>query len=224
MPAVIVKPTSLKDKIASKGIAKLVLPKASKILTNVIQLGPRVVLRSATQLLRVNPVTRIASVSSLTIVDIYLLAKKRISRQQFYINLAYSLTMFLGSTIGWYAGSQLAAQLALDAILAFGISALFLLAGNSLADKLTRSLVSRYAVTDCQRGLAEINQVCPEDIHIGVTPDQCIEVFRQNGEEKGRCIEQIILTAQNQAENGEKQSRISALTKSRNAKPKLNAD
>jgi len=197
MPAVIRKPKTLQEKVKQKGVSKLVFPKASQILTNVITLGPRVVLRSATQLLRVNPLTRIVSVTSLTFIDIFLLAKKRISLSQFFINLTYSLTMFAGSTIGWYTGRYIATQFTHDVVLAFLLSIIFLLIGNKLADLLTRSVVSRIAVTDCERGLAEINQVCPENLHIAVTKENCIEVFRLNdGEAKARCIDQVIAAAE----------------------------
>jgi len=197
MPAVIRKPKTLAEKVKQKGISKLVFPKASQILTNVIQLGPRVVLRSATQLLRVNPLTRIVSVTSLTFIDIFLLVKKRISLHQFFINLTYSLTMFAGSTIGWYTGRYIATQFTHDVVLAFLLSIIFLLIGNKAADLITRSIVSRVAVTDCQRGLAEINEVCPADLHIAVTKESCIEVFRLNdGEQKTRCIRQVIEDAE----------------------------
>jgi hypothetical protein len=195
MPATIRKPRTISEKVRQKSISKLVFPKASQILTNVIQLGPRVVLRSATQLLRVNPLTRIVSVTSLTFIDIFLLAKKRISVQQFIINLVYSLTMFAGSTLGWYAGRYLASQLALDTLLAFAISLVFLLLGNRLADLTTRLVVSRVAVTDCQRGLAEINKICPEHLYFEVSGEQCIEVFRLNGDQRIKCIEQVIAEA-----------------------------
>jgi len=193
MPATIRKPKTLSEKIKQKGISKLVFPKASQMLTNAIQLGPRVVLRSATQLLRVNPLTRIVSVTSLTFIDIFLLAKKRISLSQFFINLTYSFTMFAGSTIGWYAGSHIAGQITHDVALAFLVSLIFLLIGNKSADILTRSVVSRVAVTDCERGLAEINKVCPSNVYIAVSKEACIEVFRLNdGEQKARCIQQVI--------------------------------
>lgn len=192
MPAVIRKPKTLREIVRDKGLAKLVLPKVSKIITNVVQLGPRVVLRSATQLLRVNPLTRIISVSSLTLVDVYLLVRQRISAHQFLINLVYSLTMFAGSTVGWYTGNRIASQLALDVVLAFLVSLMFLLVGNTVADRLTRAAVSRIAETDCQKGLREINEYCPDDLHIEVTKDQCIEVFRQTGEAKRRCVREII--------------------------------
>jgi len=192
MPATIRKPKTLQEKVKQKGISKLVFPKASQILTNVIQLGPRVVLRSATQLLRVNPLTRIVSVTSLTFIDLFLLAKRKISVNQFFINLAFSLTMFAGSTIGWYTGRHVATQLAVDTVIAFLISCVFLLIGNQVADRLTRSVVSRVATTDCDRGLHEINRLCPAQLYIEVTKDQCIEVFRLNGEQRDKCIAQII--------------------------------
>jgi len=197
VPAVIRKPKTLPEKVKEKGISKLVFPKASQILTNVIQLGPRVVLRSTTQLLRVNPLTRIVSVTSLTFIDIFLLAKKKISLNQFFINLTYSLTMFAGSTIGWYAGRFVATQFALDVALAFAVSLVFLLIGNKTADALTRSVVSRVAITDCERGLAEINQHCPADKYIAVSKDACIEVFRLHDDAaKTQCIQQVIAEAE----------------------------
>jgi len=195
MPAVMRKPKTLREHVKTKGLAKFVMPKASQILTNLIQLGPRVIVRSAQQLLRVNPLTRLVSVTSLVAVDAVLLAKSKISRDQFFINLAYSLTMFVGSTVGWYTGNQVARQLALNVALAFAISLLFLLLGNQIADRITRIIVGKVATTDCEKGLAEINSLCPHDVTIEVSKFQCIETFRQNEDAKIRYITELIATA-----------------------------
>lgn len=188
-------PKTLREHVKTKGVAKFVTPKASQILTNLIQLGPRVIVRSAQQLLRVNPLTRLVSVTSLVAVDAVLLAKSKISRDQFFINLAYSLTMFAGSTVGWYTGNQVARQLALNVALAFAISLLFLLLGNQLADRITRIIVGKVATTDCEKGLAEINALCPNDVTIEVSKFQCIEAFRQNEDAKFKYIEELIASA-----------------------------
>jgi len=199
VPAVIRNPKTPIEFVRQKGLAKLIFPKISKILTNVVQLGPRVVLRSATQLLRVNPLTRIISVTSLAIIDVILLMRKKISRDQFLINLVYSLTMFFGSTLGWYTGSYIASQLALDVVIAFGVSLIFLLIGNTIADRLTRLAVSRVATTDCEKGLQQINEYCPHDVTIEVTKDQCIEAFRRNETEKTEYIRALIDTLAQEA-------------------------
>jgi len=195
MPAVMRKPKTLREHVQTKGVAKFVMPKASKIVTNLIQLGPRVILRSAQQLLRVNPLTRLVSVTSLVAVDAVLLAKSKISRDQFFINLAYSLTMFAGSTVGWYTGNQIARQLALDVALAFAISLAFLLLGNQIADRITRLVVGKVAITDCEKGLAEINAMCPQGVTIEVSKYQCIEAFRQNEDAKTKYIQELIAAA-----------------------------
>jgi len=202
MPAVLRKPTTLNEYLKTKGLAKFIMPKVSKVLTNLVQLGPRVILRSAQQLLRVNPLTRLISVTSLVAVDVVLLAKAKISRSQFFINLAYSLTMFAGSTVGWYTGSQIARQFALDFFLAFVVSLVFLLLGNQVANRVTSVIVGKVATTDCEKGLAEINRLCPAHLTIEVTKYQCIEAFRQHDDAKTQYIAELISTAvQNSATN-----------------------
>ena len=90
----------------SDAIVKLAAPKVVTAGVNVMQMGPRIILRSTVQLLRANLLTRILSCITILIVDIYDLSRKRISRTQFGVNSALSLLMVVGGTVGWNFGGR----------------------------------------------------------------------------------------------------------------------
>ena len=95
-----------KSKIGNKDeIAKLIGSKGVAVLYNIVSMGPRIILRSAFQLLRANVITRIMSVVFLIFVDSISLAMGRISRKQFVINLGLALMLLVGGTAGWYLGT-----------------------------------------------------------------------------------------------------------------------
>jgi hypothetical protein len=177
-------PTSLKAKLQEKGLAKLVMPKAAKILTNAVQLGPRVVMRSALQLFYANPITRVISVLSLVGIDGYLFSRKKISGQQFLINVVFSATMLVGSTLGWYAGQRIATQLAFDFFLGLLVSLVCTMVAIQIFNRVTKFIVSRVAKTDCQKGLEIANECAAEiepelyEVEMAITKEQAIEVFR----------------------------------------------
>ncbi|MCL1800030.1 MAG: hypothetical protein FWG25_01520 [Promicromonosporaceae bacterium] len=181
---VLAKPSSLKHKLQEKGLAKLVLPKATKVLINAVQLGPRVVMRSALHLLRANPITRLFSVLSLVVIDAFSYVRKKISGPQFLINLTYSATMLVGSTAGWYTGQHIAEQLAFDFVLGLAVSLVCTMIAMQIFSKATSLVVARVAKTDCQKGLDIANEYAlhlePEfrDTNIEMTKEQAIEVFR----------------------------------------------
>lgn len=181
---VISKPASIKARLKEKGLAKLIAPKITKILINTLQLGPRMVARSALQVLKANPITRVFSVLSLVVIDVVLFIRKKISRSQLAINVVYSATMLVGSTIGWNMGQRVADQLAFDFILGLGISLLFTMIAIQIANKTTSKVVSKVAKTDCEKGL-EIANECGSslrkdfaNIDVKISKEQALEVFR----------------------------------------------
>ena len=94
-----------KSKVSSKeDIAKLVGSKGVQVVYNLSVLGPRIILRSAIRLLRVNWMTRILSATFLIFFDILSLYKGHISFKQFSINAGSALSLLVGGTLGWYAG------------------------------------------------------------------------------------------------------------------------
>jgi len=90
----------------SDAIVKLVAPKVVTAGVNVVQMGPRIILRSTVELLRANLFTRILSCITILIVDIYDLSRKRISKMQFVVNGMLSLLLVVGGTVGWNFGGR----------------------------------------------------------------------------------------------------------------------
>jgi len=174
-------PQSIKEKLQQKGLIKVILPKASQVITNFLQLGPRVIMRSAIHLVRVNPLTRLISVLSLVVIDTVLYFRKRISRTQLIINLIFSASMLIGSTLGWYAGQGIAAQLAFDFLLGLAISLATTVLGIQIFNKMTEKLTSKIFTTDVQKGVELVNEyICDtkKDTECEITQVQALEVFR----------------------------------------------
>jgi len=92
--------------LPKKGILKLLLPKITKVMVNLVQVGPRVILRGAFQLLRANIWTRLVSTVVIVAVDSVQFLRKRISKKQFSINLLLSFSLLFGGAAGWVAGTN----------------------------------------------------------------------------------------------------------------------
>jgi len=87
-------------------IARLAAPKTAQMLYNAMRVGPRLILRSAFELLRANMITRVISVVVLLAIDKFSLIKGRISVKQFIINVILALMLLVGGTAGWFLGSH----------------------------------------------------------------------------------------------------------------------
>jgi|GEM_PF-495723 len=85
---------------------KIIAPKIVTGIANILRLGPRMIFRSSMELLRANLITRILSCLTLLVVDVYDLAKKRISRVQFVKNVMLSAMLVISGTVGWEWGSR----------------------------------------------------------------------------------------------------------------------
>ena len=96
-----------KSKIANtQDLLKIAAPKSVQFLYNFISIGPRVILRSAFQLLRANTITRILSCLVLLSIDTVSLIRKRISMKQYIINVSLALMLLIGGTLGWVFGGH----------------------------------------------------------------------------------------------------------------------
>ncbi|MCL2378325.1 MAG: hypothetical protein FWC77_04275 [Defluviitaleaceae bacterium] len=96
-----------KKKIGSANeIARLAAPKTAQTLYNAMRVGPRLILRSAFELLRANMITRVISVVVLLVIDKFSLLRGRISFKQFVINVTLALMLLVGGTAGWMLGSH----------------------------------------------------------------------------------------------------------------------
>ena len=92
--------------LPKKGLLKLILPKLTKMAVNMVQVGPRVILRSTFQLLRANIWTRIVSTVVIIAIDLIQFLRGRISTKQFIINLLLSFTLLFGGTARWMVGTN----------------------------------------------------------------------------------------------------------------------
>ena len=91
---------------SANDIARLAAPKTAQMLYNAMRVGPRLILRSAFELLRANMITRVISVVVLLAIDKFSLIKGRISFKQFIINVTLALMLLVGGTAGWFLGSH----------------------------------------------------------------------------------------------------------------------
>ena len=95
-------------KIAStEDIVKIAAPKSVQFLYNFISIGPRVILRSAFELLRANTITRVLSCAVLLSIDTVSLIRGRISVKQYLINISLALMLLVGGTAGWIVGGHI---------------------------------------------------------------------------------------------------------------------
>lgn len=107
-----------KAKIGSKtDLVRVAAPKAVQILYNIISIGPRVILRSAFQILRANTVTRVLSAVVLVAIDTIGLVRKRISLKQYIINLVLAIMLLVGGTVGWNLGSLVVVAVLLENVI-----------------------------------------------------------------------------------------------------------
>jgi len=95
-----------KKAVSANELARLAAPKGAQILYNALHIGPRLILRSAFQLLRANMATRVISVVVLLVIDKFSLFRGRISFKQFLINVVLALMLLVGGTAGWMLGSH----------------------------------------------------------------------------------------------------------------------
>jgi len=68
-------------KFKAGNLVKLIFPKVATMALNFVRIGPRVILRSAFQLLRTNIWTRLISTILLVFFDVYSFCKGRICRK-----------------------------------------------------------------------------------------------------------------------------------------------
>ena len=108
-----------KSKMGSKeDIARMAAPKAAQFLYDALRIGPRLILRSAFELLRANIITRLISAVVLISFDTVAFARKRISLKQYLINVSIAAMLLVGGTAGWYLGNGAVYVLLENAVLA----------------------------------------------------------------------------------------------------------
>jgi len=150
----------LLSKIKTDNLFKLIFPKVATMAMNFVRIGPRVILRSAFQLLRTNIWTRLVSTILLLFFDCYAFFKKRISRKQFFINLVLSLSLLIGGTVGWTMGTWGSLLIVAENTVLFIICGL-VGAGvlSAVFDKMSKLIISTFLSSDVDDMLRVMNEV-----------------------------------------------------------------
>ena len=149
-----------KSKLASKDdVAKLAGSKAIQVLFNIVSIGPRIILRSAFQLLRANIITRLLSVIFLVVVDAISLVKGRISRKQFAINVGMALMLLVGGTAGWNLGTAAINQILIENVV-LGLFGGILGAGifGAVLGTIWEKIVGKFVTDDAHEMMCILNQ------------------------------------------------------------------
>ena len=100
------KPKTKLAQVSTTDLARIAAPKGAQLLYNILRVGPRVILRSAFELLRANTVTRVLSSVVLLSIDTISLLRGSISYKQYMINVILAILMMIGGTAGWTLGSN----------------------------------------------------------------------------------------------------------------------
>ena len=146
-------------KFKTENLLKLVFPKIATMALNFVRIGPRVILRSAFQILRTNIWTRLISTILLVFFDFYSFFKGRISKKQLFIDLILSLSLLVGGTAGWVVGTSGALLIVAENTLLFIIAGL-LGAGlfSSFLDRTSRWVLGFFLSSDVEDMLDVINK------------------------------------------------------------------
>jgi len=152
-------------KFKTENLFKLIFPKIATMAMNFIRIGPRVILRSAFQILRTNIWTRLVSTILLVFFDFYNYFKGRISRKQLFIDLILSLSLLVGGTVGWVVGTNGALLIVAENTVLFIVAGL-IGAGvlSALFDKLSKWFLGLFLSSDIEDMLVVINDEFTEMI------------------------------------------------------------
>ncbi|MCL1925005.1 MAG: hypothetical protein FWF50_05415 [Defluviitaleaceae bacterium] len=185
------KKTGIAGKFKKENLAKLLLPKLASMFANLVSIGPRIILRSAFQLLRANIWTRLLSTFVLVAFDLYSYARRKISTKQFIINIILSLMLLLGGTAGWIVGTNSALVVVAENTMLWVIAGIIgagILSG--LLDFAAKKVLGKFIKTDVENMLEIFNEeyekICIEKNienieelakHIKITEKNCIDCY-----------------------------------------------
>ena len=153
------KKSGLLSKLKKGNLVKLLLSNVTTMGINLISIGPRVILRSAFQLMRANIWTRIISTFVLVAFDLFNYFRKKISRKQLVINMILSGMLLVGGTTGWVFGTNTASGIVAEN------TALWIVAGiigagtfGSVFNVVGRKILSKFFGSDMEDMIELINQ------------------------------------------------------------------
>jgi len=194
------KKSGLFSKFHKGNLVKLIVPKLATMGINLVSIGPRVILRSAFQIMRTNIWTRIISTFILVSFDLYNFFKKKISKKQLIINLILSALLLVGGTTGWIVGTNSVSEIVAENTVLWIVAGL-IGAGvfSSIVDAIGRRLLSRFLKSDVEDMLELINeefeelatQHCLDDVqvesianNIHLDKKTCLECFCKKDRKK----------------------------------------
>ena len=179
---------------------KILLPKVGVILINLVQLGPRVIMRSALQLLRVNIYTRIITSFLVLVFDTFNYLTHRISKKQFIINAILSLSLVIGGTAGWYGGEFLVRDILIENTALWFIACIVLSGtAGAMLEKFISNIIYKHTTSDMEEMLKHYNkafvtiisdQNIPEEDaqslseKLYITEGDCINCYKSKDKEK----------------------------------------
>ncbi|MCL2573875.1 MAG: hypothetical protein FWE34_04890 [Defluviitaleaceae bacterium] len=137
-------------------LLRMTLPKITTAAINLVMLGGfRVALRSMVQLLRATVFTRILSAITILVLDLYGLARNRISKVQFVRNVVLSILLIVFGTMGWYIGAGWFAIEILGGLIGAGIMGTVIPMGFE-------KILGRYVKSDEQKMMEIVDEVLTE--------------------------------------------------------------
>jgi len=149
----------LLGKFKADNLVKLIFPKVATMGINLVHIGPRVILRSAFQILRTNIWTRLISTILLMSIDFYSFFRKKISKKQLAINLILSATLLVGGTAGWFFGTNSVLAIVAENTIIWIIAGL---AGagilSTVLEKFCRKVLGKFLKSDVEDMVEMINE------------------------------------------------------------------
>ena len=171
--------TIQKTKLGSPtDVAKIAGSQGIQFLYNILRVGPKLILRSAYELMRANTITRILSAIVLLSVDTISFARRHISLKQYIINITLAALLIAGGTVGWNLGTELAKHIVLLENVVIGIIASLIGAGILGAGfgAVGEKCIKRYVQDDETEMLAICNRIFDDMIQeCSLTHEQALE-------------------------------------------------
>ena len=152
------KKSGFRAMLSGGNFAKLILPKIATMFINLVSIGPRVILRSAFQILRTNIWTRLISTLIIVLFDFYNFFRKKISKRQLVINLILSASLLIGGSAGWIFGTYSVAAIVAENTVIWIIAGI-IGAGvfSSVFDTICRKVLGKFIKSDVDAMLDVIN-------------------------------------------------------------------
>ena len=153
------KKSGLLSKLNKGNLVKLLLANVTTMGINLISIGPRVILRSAFQIMRANIWTRIISTFVLVAFDLFNFFRKKISKKQLVINMILSGMLLVGGTTGWVFGTNTVSGVVAENTVLWIVSGIIGAgAFGSIFNTVGRKILGRFFKSDVEDMVELINE------------------------------------------------------------------